>query len=80
MIIVIFLSNVDWSERREDSFENAKNAFSPAVLLRDDYSTSCGNSGTVETPQEQSDEEAHRPPHGKRSASSGNQHTCLTQR
>ncbi len=34
MIIVNFLSNVDWSERREDSFENAKNAFSPAVLFQ----------------------------------------------
>ncbi|AOV06463.1 hypothetical protein BI350_01810 [Sporosarcina ureilytica] len=27
---------------------------------------SCGISGTGETPQERSDEEAHRPPHGKR--------------
>ena len=27
---------------------------------------SCGNSGTGETPQERSDEEAHRPPRGKR--------------
>ena len=26
----------------------------------------CGISGTGETPQERSDEEAHRPPHGKR--------------
>jgi hypothetical protein len=27
---------------------------------------SCGRSGTGETPQERSDEEAHRPPRGKR--------------
>ncbi|KMM36605.1 hypothetical protein AB986_11595 [Alkalihalobacillus macyae] len=27
---------------------------------------SCGTSGTGETPQERSDEEAHRPPRGKR--------------
>ncbi|KAB7708879.1 hypothetical protein F9802_01660 [Bacillus aerolatus] len=34
---------------------------------------SCGISGTGETPQEQSDEEAHRPPRGKRASWSGNQ-------
>ncbi|OIK14177.1 hypothetical protein BIV60_12450 [Bacillus sp. MUM 116] len=34
---------------------------------------SCGSSGTGETPQEQSDEEAHRPPRGKRASWSGNQ-------
>ncbi|OCA90645.1 hypothetical protein A8F94_01855 [Bacillus sp. FJAT-27225] len=33
------------------SFENAKNAFSPAVLFQEDYSTSRGSSGTGETPQ-----------------------------
>ena len=47
-------------------------------LFRDDYSTSCGSSGTGETPQEKRDEEAHRQPHGKRNACSGNQQTCLT--
>ncbi|AZB41701.1 hypothetical protein CEF21_04970 [Bacillus sp. FJAT-42376] len=34
---------------------------------------SCGSSGTGETPQAQSAEEAHRPPRGKRAACSGNQ-------
>ena len=34
---------------------------------------SCGTSGTGETPQERSDEEAHRPPRGKRASWSGNQ-------
>ncbi|OIK14704.1 hypothetical protein BIV60_11185 [Bacillus sp. MUM 116] len=34
---------------------------------------SCGSSGTGETPQEQSAEEAHRPPRGKRASWSGNQ-------
>ena len=34
---------------------------------------SCGSCGTGETPQTQSVEEAHRPPHGKRAAWSSNQ-------
>ncbi|PMC37975.1 hypothetical protein CJ195_10290 [Bacillus sp. UMB0899] len=39
---------------------------------------SCGSSGTGETPQGQSAEEAHRTPHGKRESCSGNQpHTIL---
>jgi len=40
---------------------------------------SWGISGQGETPQEQSDEEAHLTPPGKRSAWSGNQQTSLTQ-
>jgi hypothetical protein len=39
---------------------------------------SCGCSGQGETPQEQSDEEAHLTPRGKRSAWNGNQQTCFT--
>ncbi|XIH33229.1 hypothetical protein C1N70_13255 [Cytobacillus firmus] len=38
---------------------------------------SCGSSGTGETPQTRSVEEAHRPPRGKRAAWSGNQRTTL---
>jgi hypothetical protein len=38
---------------------------------------SCGSSGTDETPQTRSVEEAHRPPRGKRAAWSGNQRTTL---
>jgi hypothetical protein len=49
---IVDSSSVDWSGRREDSFENAKSAFSPAVLFREGYSTSCGSSGTGEIPQE----------------------------
>jgi hypothetical protein len=52
------------------------------VKLKVDWSgrreDSCGSSGTGETPQERSDEEAHRPPHGKRSAWNGNQRPSLT--
>ncbi|XIH32002.1 hypothetical protein C1N70_06755 [Cytobacillus firmus] len=37
-------------------------------LFEDAYSKSCGNSGTGETPQTRSVEEAHRSPRGKRAA------------
>ena len=46
-------------------------------LLKDAYSTSCGSSGTGETPQTRSVEEAHRPPRGKRATWSENQRTTL---
>jgi hypothetical protein len=38
---------------------------------------SCGNSGTVETPQARQADEAQRIPHGKRASWSGNQLTSL---
>ena len=39
---------------------------------------SCGTSGTGETPQERNDEEAYRPPRGKRASWSGNELAIAT--
>ena len=46
-------------------------------LIQGSYSDSCGSSGTGETPQERSDEEAHRTPRCSLSAWSANQHPCV---
>ena len=46
-------------------------------LLEEAYSMSCGSSGTGETPQTRSVEEAHRPLLGKRVACSENQGSTL---
>jgi len=41
--------------------------------------TPAGAAGQVRPRRRFSVEEAHRPPHGKRSAWNGNQHSCLTE-
>jgi hypothetical protein len=78
MDIVEFIAVLIGAEGAKTRSKMQKTHFLLRCFFREDYSTSCGSSGTGETPQEQSDEEAHRPPHGKRSAGSGNQQTCLT--
>jgi hypothetical protein len=57
MDIVEFIAVLIGAEGAKTRSKMQKTHFLLRCFFREDYSTSCGSSGTGETPQEQSDEE-----------------------